>query len=195
MRARLTAWSVEPSLGREGNRAVGAVGVVGAVLELRRCCRAVGVDAGVNRGAGGRNAIGGGGHHRWRRWRRCGIKHIGRAGVGGTVVRPVAVHAGGAAVLRIRPDHNGVARNRHRIAELVTAVGVGGFEIGLLAPGRAAAHKHIGRAGVGALLSARLPSTPVALLSSRGAPTTRVSPETATEMPNRSLPPVLEALR
>ena len=79
--------------------------------------------------------------------RAAAHKHIRRAGSEGTVVRLVAVHAGGAAVLPIRPDHKGVARYRHRRAESVIDCGVGGFEIGLLAPGRAAAHKHIRRAG------------------------------------------------
>ena len=46
-----------------------------------------------------------------------------------------------------------------------------------------------------ALLSAWFPLTPAALLSSRSAPTTTVSPDTATEWPNKSPAPVLDALR
>ena len=46
-----------------------------------------------------------------------------------------------------------------------------------------------------ALLSLWSPSTPVALLSSERAPTTTVSPDTATDWPNSSNASVLEALR
>src|SRR6266700_851009 len=45
------------------------------------------------------------------------------------------------------------------------------------------------------LLSLWLPFTPMALLASKGALTTIVSPEIATTYPNRSFAPVFEALR
>ena len=62
----------------------------------------------------------------------------------------------------------------------------GGLQIGLLRPRRPAAHEDVGRAGIGWRLSLGVLFTPVVLLSSQGAPTTTVSPETATDEPNWS---------
>ena len=63
-------------------------------------------------------------------------KDIGRPSVAGTVVAAIAIDRGGVAGLHARPDDDGVAGDRHALAEVVTSPAVVGFEIGLLAKGR-----------------------------------------------------------
>ena len=60
----------------------------------------------------------------------------------------IAVDAGRAAVFVRRTDREGVTGQRNRMAELVTRIGVGGLEVGLLTPGGAAASKDVDRAAV-----------------------------------------------
>jgi hypothetical protein len=120
---------------------------------------------------------------------------VSRTGKLGAVVALVAVDPDGVAGLLHRPDDHRIPGYCHRIAKVVTLPRVGGFEIGLLAPGRPAPHKDIAAPAAKALSSLPSPLTPVAALSSESAPTTIVSPDTDTAWPKISASPVLEALR
>ena len=92
-------------------------------------------------------------------------------------------------------DDHGVARHRHRDTELVTRIGVGSFQIGLLTPGRPVAHENVGRSGLLRVVVVLIAVDPSGVAVLNGAPTTMVSPEIATEIPKRSLASVLEAFR
>src|SRR5262249_6129329 len=76
-------------------------------------------------------------------------EHVSRAGIRGAVVSLVTVHSRGVAVLRPRSNDNRIARHTHGGAERITCAGIRGFEVGLLAPGRAGTYEHIGRASTG----------------------------------------------
>ena len=95
-----------------------------------------------------------------------------------------------------RADDNRVVRDSDRVPEVIGDVCIGGFEKRLLAPNLIpfrcfAAHEHIrgARLGGGPVL------LPAASVDWKGAPTTAVFPEIATEYPNRSCAAVFDALR
>ena len=75
------------------------------------------------------------------------FKDIRCAGTGGRVVVLVPVQSRGAAVFMVRTDHHRIPINSNRGAKLIPCPGVGGFQISLLAPGRAAAREDIGCTG------------------------------------------------
>src|SRR5262249_21868896 len=70
----------------------------------------------------------------------------GSDGLGGRIGL-IAVDAGGEAGLAACSDGDGVARERDRGAERAAGSRIGGLEIGLLGPRRAAADEHVGCPG------------------------------------------------
>ena len=104
----------------------------------------------------------------------------------------VAGDSGGVAILSERPDDYGVAEIATEMPNESSDLVLGSFQISLLSPGGAVAHKNVGRPGK-SVLSSWSPFTPVAVRSF--APTTTVSPEMATETPKLSPTVVLEAFR
>ena len=74
---------------------------------------------------------------------------IGRTGIACCVIALVTVDPSRVAALQICSDHDRVARDRHRNTEIVSGLGIGSFQIGLLAPGGVGAHENIGRPGKG----------------------------------------------
>ncbi len=84
---------------------------------------------------------------------------IGRPGIGGRVVALVSVHPGGIAVLLPRPDHH-VSRRWPPSGQNIICPGVGGFQVGLLAPGGAAAGEDIGRPAADSRVVALVPVHP-----------------------------------
>ena len=75
-------------------------------------------------------------------------KDIGGPRRCGGVVVALTIDGRGVAVFLAGAGDDGIAGNGHDFAKIVRSFGVGRFEIGLLAPGAAAADKEIGRAGV-----------------------------------------------
>ena len=85
------------------------------------------------------------------------------------------------------------------LAKMVTyqkSIGVGRLEVGLLAPDAAVADEDVRRAGTaGGAVVGLVPVDARGVAVLRPRPTTTVSPDTATEKPNRSSASVLDALR
>src|SRR5262249_36047141 len=77
------------------------------------------------------------------------LEDISRAGLARAVVALVAVDAGGVAGLELRTDDDRVSGHAHGGSEAIEGARVGGLEVGVLAPARAAAHEDVGRAGAG----------------------------------------------
>ena len=63
------------------------------------------------------------------------------------VVALIAVQSGGSAGFIGRSNHHHIARDRHRAAEEIIRLGVGGFEVSLLNPVRPDAFEDISGAG------------------------------------------------
>ena len=61
-------------------------------------------------------------------------KHIGRPAEWRTVIRLVPVHPRGIAILAVRSHHERIAEQSYAATESVVGSGIGGLEIGLLAP-------------------------------------------------------------
>ena len=124
---------------------------------------------------------------------QVGLLAPGRAGAGEDIRRPgalaalfalVSVHAGGIAGFPIRPDHQRVAGDGDGTTKAIKRPGVGGFQVGLLAPGRAAAGEDIGRPGIAGILFPLVSVHTGVIAGFPGAPTTTVSPEIDTPYQN-----------
>jgi len=101
----------------------------------------------------------------------------------------------GSAGLAGGADQPGVAGHCDGYRKNVSGIGVGGFQVDPLRPGRAAAPKHIGRSGPGSRVVELIANDAEALLSSEGEPTTTVSASSASAKPKQSLALLLAAFR
>src|SRR5207248_6906423 len=70
-------------------------------------------------------------------------KDVSRARIDSAVIGLVPVNAGGSAVFAISSDHYGVPRDRDGDTEEIIRSSVGSFQIRLLRPGAARAHKDV----------------------------------------------------
>ncbi len=97
---------------------------------------------------------------------------IHRAAVGGGVIGLVAVDASCVAVLIVSANGEGVSRERHRKAKYVTIACVGGFDVGLLGPGRSRAgedvHRAAAKSGVIGLIAVDASCVAVFIISADG---------------------------
>ena len=69
-------------------------------------------------------------------------KNVNRSGLSSVIIRLVAVNPSSSARFQLSSHHHRVTRNRYRDAEEISCSGIGGFEVCLLAPTAAIAHKH-----------------------------------------------------
>src|SRR5207248_2080218 len=76
-------------------------------------------------------------------------KDVSRAGIDSAVIGLVTVNSGGSAVFAISSGHYGVPRDRDGDTEEIIRSSVGSFQIRLLRPGAARAHKDVSCTGTG----------------------------------------------